>query len=499
MQLLDLPSDILLRILHNCDVSSLRSASQANKSFHDLVFTRIIWISLVQDLRYRGFVDGLSADDVKAMSTPELIALMRRLVLGPRCAGTPASLMLPRRRRLTLSTKLGSGACVARTRVLHPTIPPRHLFSQHDVVLLPRGEYLLLNNATGLECWRVADDALVWRYQSDVPSARVKAFAADVRDGGGSVNLVICVVGAPPGYSHVRIVSLTFSTRTAQHLLQTQVGAPFGDPITPRIYGDFAAVRMQNQSFVVFDWRSETYCNIGESHCKRITMDFIPGHFISASSQRIEVFSMTALAGKWSPAGITIDLGGFNKVMTGRISPVVADSVRPKAMLNPMVTVSVHPSPLGSGMVRVWVFLCPDPTFSRFRIPGSCHSADDDDVHIFCFRLGHDLRQTAGASASASTNAQPPLQLRRLKTLQASFELRCHSIAYAGHTVEERVNYNGLYHRGVEWVVSRAGPIWEPVVLPLVKPRAGTDPVVAAYSGAVTYLAEDGVVVQYYE
>ncbi|KAJ7198137.1 hypothetical protein GGX14DRAFT_184301 [Mycena pura] len=183
MKLLDLPLELLLMVLCFCDVSSVMLASQTNKTLHDLACLRIVWISLVEDLRHRGFVDRLSAADVRAMPTSDLVAVVRRLVVGP-AAWSPAQSSAERPSRS------------ASHVVLRPAMSPGHPFSHQDVAVLPRGEHVLLNNSRGLECWRVADGVLVWRYESD----RVEAFAADVQDGGESANLVICIGGAPPNH-----------------------------------------------------------------------------------------------------------------------------------------------------------------------------------------------------------------------------------------------------------------------------------------------------------
>ncbi|KAJ7198113.1 hypothetical protein GGX14DRAFT_573670 [Mycena pura] len=508
MKLLDLPLELLLMVLCFCDVSTVMLASQTNKTFHELASSRIMWISLVEDLRHRGFVDRLSAADVKAMPTSDLVAVVRRLVVGP-ASWSPAK-----------ATQSRSASHV----VLRPAMSPGHPFSHQDVAVLPRGEHVLLNNFRGLECWRVADGVLVWRFESD----RVMAFAADVQDGGESANLVICINGSPSNHQGVRIVNLNFSTGVAQPLLETDFvgGACYlVDPVTPRIFGEFAAVHLQGHSFVVFDWRSQAYCKVSEipgpvraswgnnitsnlhnSESHRIALDFIPGHFIATSYERIEVYSMAALAGRWVPAEGPVHLDKTETVALGyHMSPVVADSVHPKARHYPTVVVAVQPSPLVRETFRVWIYLHP----TRPRYAGCCrgklkaYDIDDEDVHLVCFRLSLAANRApaalAGGSESKPTRALPPLapqlQLRQLMTIRPPGE-----VTYAGHTL---ALFGDTTSRGRRWAVSRATPTpngsWESVGLIELKRRPHIKPVVTTYSGAVAYVARRSLIVQYFE
>lgn len=83
---------------------SIISPAQTNKYLHDLAFTQTIWISLVDDLRKRGFVDRLSAADIQKMSTQSLVAVVRRLVVRPDAWSPP--------------------------RIQHPKSPPPKSFAQ---------------------------------------------------------------------------------------------------------------------------------------------------------------------------------------------------------------------------------------------------------------------------------------------------------------------------------------------------------------------------------
>ncbi|KAJ7114476.1 hypothetical protein C8R44DRAFT_984433, partial [Mycena epipterygia] len=80
---LNLPEDVMYCVLHLCDTSSMICISRTTKYLHYLAFSPTVWIPLVADLRHRGFVDPFSARDIRSMPTQSLVAVVKRLVVGP--------------------------------------------------------------------------------------------------------------------------------------------------------------------------------------------------------------------------------------------------------------------------------------------------------------------------------------------------------------------------------------------------------------------------------
>ncbi|KAJ7133290.1 hypothetical protein C8R44DRAFT_730468 [Mycena epipterygia] len=89
MIFIDLPEDVVSYFLCLSDISSVISISQTNKYLHHLAFAPALWISLVQDLRNRGFIDRLSTADIRALTTQALVQVVRQLVLGPEAWSPP--------------------------------------------------------------------------------------------------------------------------------------------------------------------------------------------------------------------------------------------------------------------------------------------------------------------------------------------------------------------------------------------------------------------------
>ncbi|KAJ6532419.1 hypothetical protein B0H19DRAFT_1187486 [Mycena capillaripes] len=59
------PEDIILLVFSLCDVSAVISNSETNRYLRQLALDRSVWVALVQDLRFRGFLDQSSAADVR--------------------------------------------------------------------------------------------------------------------------------------------------------------------------------------------------------------------------------------------------------------------------------------------------------------------------------------------------------------------------------------------------------------------------------------------------
>ncbi|KAJ6486566.1 hypothetical protein DFH09DRAFT_1339585 [Mycena vulgaris] len=95
MLFLDLPEEVVCYALGLFDISSVISICQANKYLHHLAFTPTVWISLVEELWYRGIIDGIFPSDIHALSTPELIAVVKRLLLGPETWVTTQTRQMP--------------------------------------------------------------------------------------------------------------------------------------------------------------------------------------------------------------------------------------------------------------------------------------------------------------------------------------------------------------------------------------------------------------------
>jgi hypothetical protein len=168
--------------------------------------------------------------------------------------------------------------------------------------LLNGGEYVLFNNTT-LECWSIRRDKLIWAYDKNGLEWSVCEFAAEVVDGGDSVNIIfwerlwtggaddqrcvslgMCRHGLLMGFniSLAHIVNLDLKTGSSTGLLRIECSDPqFYGFTDVRICGDIASAAFQ-------DWRSDhststhhcnSYCILmnwrAKSQLKLAVKDFV--------------------------------------------------------------------------------------------------------------------------------------------------------------------------------------------------------------------------------
>lgn len=173
---------------------------QTSKSLRRITSTRAVWISLVKDLRALGFIDRLSIGDIETLPTAELVAVVKRLVVGPeswsmkRPSGSSlfskifGRLLGPRQNLPVLQAE------ISERLVLHPptsTQTPNR--GEREAKLLRGGEFVLFNRSHVLECWRVDGDVLLWTHHSSIPHPNVATFAVEVVDNGERANIMICI------------------------------------------------------------------------------------------------------------------------------------------------------------------------------------------------------------------------------------------------------------------------------------------------------------------
>ncbi|KAF7318694.1 hypothetical protein HMN09_00381100 [Mycena chlorophos] len=136
-----LDEDTILRVLGFCDASKL---------LHALSLHRSVWIGLVADLTSRAMLDALPDDVLRAASTEDLYAEIKRVVCGPETW----------RRGRGLATPPEASAPL---RVV-TFAPPRAGNSSRFGDLLPGGRYIALddNDSEVLEIWSIAETRCLW-------------------------------------------------------------------------------------------------------------------------------------------------------------------------------------------------------------------------------------------------------------------------------------------------------------------------------------------------
>ncbi|KAJ7741981.1 hypothetical protein DFH07DRAFT_943437 [Mycena maculata] len=188
----DLSEDTIRSISSFCDVSTVLAMGRTNRYLRRLTLEKLVWVDLVDNLRHKGFIDHLSLSEIQSQSQETLVALVKGLVNGP-------ASWTPPKRSLTsfiarfipwTSRQPQNRAEISSRFIIHsPVMLPETRWCSPR--LLAGGEYILLTNRT-LECWSVRHDKLVWSYEKNGPNSSVAVFGAEVVEGGGQVNIIIC-------------------------------------------------------------------------------------------------------------------------------------------------------------------------------------------------------------------------------------------------------------------------------------------------------------------
>ncbi|KAJ7282393.1 hypothetical protein C8J57DRAFT_1295257 [Mycena rebaudengoi] len=235
MKLQELAEDILYLILCLCDVYTVLSVSQTNKSFRRIAYAKNVWLHLIQDLVARKFIDLPSNRALKDSSTPGLIEQVKKIVLGPKTwsRGTHARPIVSQEHRIPVSGD----------------------FPSPNFRLLPGGTYLTVQTLTRCELWNVSACALVWSCEHD--ELLGPRYVELVDDGCSAICL---------GLETFRVMSvIRIDLNTGDSTELNRVEAPPDTEFRgrPKASGDFYSCALMlsvwpERYFVLGNWRTET-------------------------------------------------------------------------------------------------------------------------------------------------------------------------------------------------------------------------------------------------
>ncbi|KAJ7665993.1 hypothetical protein DFH06DRAFT_264432 [Mycena polygramma] len=482
MKLQELPEDVIRSIFSFCDIYAVISMSRTNKSLRRLTLEKLVWADLVENLRRRGFVDQLSLSDIRSYSQRELVALVKGLLTGP-ASWNPA--VKPKARWFRSSSSYRPAPTPLETSIQYAIHPPGIVASkENEARLLDGGEYVLFNNAT-LECWSVRHDKLIWAYDIHGPGSFVIAFAAEVLDGGHSVNIVVCeqswfVLGNDQ--STVRVMKLDFDTGSSKTLFSNELADVTSYGFTDaRICGDIACAVLQHWQngldfpdnyCMLINWKTNSQLKLTSAlSASPFLVTLIPNHVLfltkdASGSPTVDVINNSAaLFSHWRHVNDPI----LETVYTSQLTAVVSEHITlstPGSLRRPWKReLCAHESPLEEGTYRVWVSLS-----------GYSPSSSKQRAVIYSYHLS--LPKKEGEKL-----------VWRPRTTSATIPNRTGNssgISYSGHTARYSVGHS---------IVGPSDPRHVVAVLTglSIHTRLST------YSGALTSLANNTLLVSYYK
>jgi hypothetical protein len=220
---------------------------QANKLLRALTLSAKVWRAVVMDLSYRGITDVLPEDMLRAGTTTDLLAEVKRTVLGPKTWSLAHSPIPKIARQLSLPSPVVADSLRA-------------------VRLLPGGEYIAFQRDFFLEFWSVPRRECVWTWHSPAKFL----WSVDVRDGGRTAFVLLFthrrVLLSNSTWTDGRsisIVQVELKTKEESVLFESEPFEFVSHPPVPTMSGDFFAMAYDNrylaEMVLVVNWRAQQY------------------------------------------------------------------------------------------------------------------------------------------------------------------------------------------------------------------------------------------------
>ncbi|KAF7305272.1 hypothetical protein HMN09_00778200 [Mycena chlorophos] len=399
-------TDVVLAILHLCDVATVVAVSQTCQHLKALAFQKSVWVALCDDLRRQQLLDWTTVADVSELTAAELVDLVKRLVQGPRSwspavAGedfSPAIL-----REITIPARKYN--------------PPSDLEATHqqEVHLLPDGEHLLWINNGRLECWSVGTKQRVWVHTPSVLPAAVIYLAAE-KEKRGRIR-VIAGVRTFDKVNYVEILEIDPQRGTAALLLTSRlftwgVDNPFNHF---SIHGNYAAI-CHNTMTAEYDRTNVALFNFEDPQNPRfinilssvgdMMISLVDSYVFVAngpSPYEIRVISVESLAGHWVPTiPSTAQHDPPGTLTFSELAAILSLRIQPRVH-----AIYTLPSPLRRDHYRLFVGLTTRGVSYNFHLDGA-------------------------------RNAVVALHERQPSTAHRRLEAGHGELSYSGHTLDER-------------------------------------------------------------
>ncbi|KAJ7148118.1 hypothetical protein C8R43DRAFT_1129268 [Mycena crocata] len=378
----DLPEEVILLIFTLCDIYTVISSTQTNRYLHRMALERSIWVELVQALRLRGFIDRLSATEIRASSTATLIGVVKRITTGqetwPREHGSRTGI---RRKvgswmsRVPLISQPRSPQMSAQINI-HPIVTGAPTFPHwiNPTRLLRGGKYIIFSSWDGVHCWQVETDTWLWSHQTSTPGSMLRSFAAEVENEGKTATVAVCFTAHTQSREKyiLHIVDVDLENGITQDLVTMQFPRSNRYPRVS-IGGDVAAIAVdRDREYVLVNRRTKSCLRISRRVDSAFQLKLIPGFIIFAESgvsrAQLAICAVEALSGHWQrtddcrtiepvPVELLPTLASHSLALPCDYSnPYSRSDPHPAKPRPRRLEIVIHDSPLQRGLYRVWVY-----------------------------------------------------------------------------------------------------------------------------------------------
>ncbi|KAJ7641087.1 hypothetical protein FB45DRAFT_1124499 [Roridomyces roridus] len=330
MHLLDLAFDVLLRILGFLDVASVLKASSVCSSLRRLSQDKHVWIPILDRLRQWYPIP----EDLAQYFFCELIAHVKRIVVGPRTWNAGATAPTLRRR---LRIPMSSHSC------------------PHNPIVLAREKHLLVGCGIlrkGSEIWDVSQGRKVWANET-VPWSRVAAQPLErgivIALWTGQKRCVLAPLVPFPIFSSLQVLTggqipqldaevvlqISLQDSGSESLLDTQLPHNFPALADSIIDDEFWAADSEwyhpelgwTPGVLLVNWRERTFvllsCSVRDKH-------LLQGNLLAMSrsneDSQILLYPNSAFSGAWNP--LTTEALAAASLKPFRVDPIVLQTSR---------------------------------------------------------------------------------------------------------------------------------------------------------------------------
>ncbi|KAJ7193061.1 hypothetical protein GGX14DRAFT_479062, partial [Mycena pura] len=292
---LDLNQDVLLRILVYLDVYTVLQCGLVCSYLRSLAHSKHVWLSLLSDLGERLLIDLPISEDLFENSLPDLIAQVKRVVLGPFTWAPDAAQPPSSFRKFHLDMR-------------------REEFSPSHPTLLLGGRHLIVRQGDMLQMWNVVDG----RREFEWAGHDITHF--DVNPSYSNSEMVFAIASAQGKYFppiKIEVVKFGLDQGSVIQMFASELpniihlNHPGGLVLCGKLIGLEVEWIEHDQwgdktrmAFLVVDWQDAVFFILPGRLLKK-SMTLLPGHIVAiahvGSEQEIVVYSLEAFESHWQP------------------------------------------------------------------------------------------------------------------------------------------------------------------------------------------------------
>ncbi|KAJ7638152.1 hypothetical protein B0H17DRAFT_1277646 [Mycena rosella] len=281
-----LDPDVLLQIFALLDVFTIVSLSR--------VSAKQLWLLVVREIFSRGLIDPPGNAILEALSTAELVAEVKRVVVGPRTWASTSSdpPTLRRRREFSIDPHLQSLNC-------HFLEDGRDIVFYQDTSSGPL--------PGGVECFDVYTGRRVWNSGTAAasPGHSIELATFDFCRSRSKAVIAVVITVMNTRRGDIVILEADFETGGSRELLRFAITVAF----LPRVQvsDDFFGFQMSGGRFMLINWRTAKFILFNPPY-EASSFAWVPGHIIfgcpksqSVSLDPIRIHSLASLDHLWRP------------------------------------------------------------------------------------------------------------------------------------------------------------------------------------------------------